>query len=119
MKNFKFLYRALASVFTSKECAVSNIPSSLPNEIYLCAPIWGGRLAAPAQYFLKHSDLSGKKANILVTAETPIEKYKTRALEYLSQLNCVAGDAYIFATSKGLPEKDIIIEHMHELMRTS
>ena len=116
IKGFKFLLRALGSVFASRECTVSNIPSSLPDEIYLCAPIWGGGIAAPARYFLKYANLSNTKVNLLLTASTPSEKYRTRALEALSKYNCTPGEAYIFATGSDLPEKDIAIQHIRELM---
>jgi len=118
MKDLKFIFRALASVFTSKECYVNNIPATIPEEIYLCAPIWGGRLAAPARYFLKHSDLTGTKVSLLLTASTPVEKYRLRALEDLSQVNCAPGEAYILATGKGSPEKDVVLEHLRKLMQS-
>jgi len=116
MKDFKFLLRALRSVLTSNECKATNIPKPLPEEIYLCAPIWGGKIAAPAQYFLKYSDLSSTKVNLLVTASTPVEKYRARAQESLSQINCIPGNAYIFATGKGLPEKDVVLEHLRDIL---
>ncbi|MCL2378878.1 MAG: hypothetical protein FWC77_07115 [Defluviitaleaceae bacterium] len=116
LKNFKFAFRALMSVFTGKECQVSNIPATMPVEIYLCAPIWGGRLAGPAQYFLKHSNLTNTKVNLLITAATPEEKYRVRALEDLSRVNCIQGSGYIFATGKGTPEKDVVTEHIREVM---
>ena len=119
MKDFKFICRALSSVFTSKECTVSNIPTSLPGEIYLCAPVWGGRLAAPAQYFLKHAALSDVRVNLLLTASTPVEKYRVRALEDLAKLNCIPGQAYIFATAKGMPEKDVVTQHIREAVSPS
>ena len=116
MGNFKFMLRAIGSVFTGKECPVSNMPETLPGEIYLCAPIWGGRIAAPARYFLRHSNLSKTKINILVTASTPVEKYRLRTLEELTAINCIHGERYIFATGNSLPEKDVIIEQMHEMI---
>jgi len=116
MSAFKFLLRALMSVFTNKECTVNNLPKSIPDEIYLCAPIWGGKLAAPAQYFLKHSNLANTKVNLIITATTPIGKYRTRALESLANIKCIPGEAYIFATGKDLPEKDVVQEHMRELI---
>ena len=119
MKDFKFLIRALRSVFTGKGCPVSNMPASVPEEIYVCGPIWGGRMAGPLQYFLKHMDLSKTKVNLLMTASTPAGKYKTRALEDLARINCISGNAYIFATSKGLPEKDVVIEHLLEMLSGS
>jgi len=116
MTNFKFMLRALVSVFTGKECPVSDMPATIPGEIYLCAPIWGGRLASPARYFLKHSDLSNIKVNILVTAATPVEKYRVSAMEELAQINCIPGEGYVFATGKDSPEKDVIVGQMREML---
>ena len=116
MANFKFMIRAIGAVFTGKECPVSDMPATLPSEIYICAPIWGGRIAAPAQYFLSHADLSKTKVNILVTAATPIEKYRLRALGELTQINCTPGEGYVFATGKNPPEKGVITEQMREMI---
>jgi len=116
MTNIKFMLRSLSSVFSGKECPVNNMPASLPKEIYLCGPIWGGRIAAPARYFLKNADLRGTTVNILVTAATPVEKYRLRALEELAQTNCTPGEGYIFATGKSRPEKDVIAGQMREMI---
>ena len=117
MGDFKFMLRALGSVFTKRECPVSNMPPTVPDEICLCAPIWGGKMAAPAQYFLKRMDLSKTKVNLLMTASTPVEKYRARAMEDLKQINCIPGDAYIFATGKELPEKDVVLQQMREILQ--
>ena len=116
MTDFKFMFRALGSAFTGKEYPVINMPEALPPEIYLCGPIWGGRIAAPARYFLKHADLSNTKVNILATASTPVEKYRLSALKELAQIKCIHGEGYIFATGKDAPEKDVIIEQMREML---
>ena len=117
MKNFKFLTKALGMVFSGKGFPVSNMPGSVPEEIYVCGPIWGGRLVGPIKYFLENTDLSKTKVNILVTAETPVERYRAKALTDLSQIKCIPGEAYIFATSKDkFPEKEIAIEHLHEYL---
>jgi len=118
MKDFKFLTRALGMVFSGKGRLVTNMPESVPEEIYVCGPIWGGRLVGPPRYFLDNSDLSKTRVNILLTAQTPAKKYRTRALESLSKINCIPGNAYIFATGsdKDMPEKEIAIEHLRELL---
>ena len=119
LKDLKFLFKALGMVFSDKGCPVNNMPASVPEEIYLCGPVWGGRLVGPPRYFLNNMDLSKTKVNILLTASTPVEKYRTRALEYLSELNCIPGNAYIFATDKNLPEKDVITEQLREILDSS
>jgi len=116
MGGFKFLIQALKTVFTGKEIPVNNMPASVPEEIYVCGPIWGGRFVGPHSYFLNHMDLSKTKVSLLMTASTPTEKYRTRALEYLTRLNCIQGDAYIFATGKDIPEKDVVTEQLREML---
>jgi len=117
MKKFKFLTKALGMVFSGKGFPVSNMPDFVPEEIYVCSPIWGGRLVGPVKYFLENINLSKTKVNILVTAETPIERYRAKALADLSQIKCIIGEAYIFATSKDkMPEKEIAIEHLQEYL---
>ena len=117
MKDFKFLTRALGMVFSGKGCPVTNMPSSVPKEIYVCGPVWGGRLVGPVKYFLENFDLSKTRVNILLTASTPVEKYRTRALEDLSKINCIQGEAYIFATNpKGMPEHDAVKEQLRMIM---
>ena len=116
IKNLKFLAKALGMVFSGKEYPVSNMPKDLPAEIYVCFPIWGGRLVGPAKYFLQNANLGKTKVNLLMTASTPVEKYRTRALDELAKINCIPGEAYIFATSEGLPEMDVAIEHLREVL---
>ena len=116
MKTFKFLTKSLGMVFSGKGYPVTNMPESVPSEIYLCGPIWGGRFAGPPKYFLENADLSKTKVNILVTASTPVERYRTRALEDLAKISCIPGEAYIFATGTNMPELDIAIEHLQEVL---
>ena len=115
LSDFKFMFKALGSVFTKKEQPISNMPAHIPSEIYLCGPIWGGRIAAPAQYFLNHANLSNTKVNLLLTASTPHDKYKAAALDDLAKRNCIPGEVYLFATGKELPEKDVVAQQLHEM----
>ena len=119
LNDFKFLIKALGMVFSDKGCPVNNMPTSVPEEIYVCGPVWGGRLVGPPRYFLNNMDLSNTKVNILLTASTPVEKYRERALGYLTVLNCIPGNAYIFATAKDLPEKEVITEQLREILDSS
>ncbi|MCL2362911.1 MAG: hypothetical protein FWC73_14010 [Defluviitaleaceae bacterium] len=117
MKGFKFLTKALGMVFSGKGFPVHNMPDSVPEEIYVCGPIWGGRLVGPVKYFMENTDLSKTKVNLLVTAETPVEKYRNRALEDLARIRCIPGEAYIFATKKDImPEKEVAVEHLQEML---
>jgi len=111
----KFLFKAVPLVFTGKVYPVSNMPEAVPDEIYLCCPVWGGQMASPAKYFLDKMDLKGKTVNILLTAGTPVEKYRQNALNYLTKnISCNPGEAYIFTSHK--PEKEIIKEQLRDLM---
>jgi len=116
LKGVRFLAKALGLVFSGKGYPASNIPADMPEEIYVCSPVWGGQIAAPVKYFLEHANLGKTKVNLLLTASTPVEKYKTRALEQLAKFDCIPGKAYIFATSSALPEKDIAVQHFQELL---
>jgi len=111
-----FLTHALYLTFTGKDYAIANMPDSVPDEIYLCCPVWGGQIAAPARHFLENMDLKGKRVNILLTASVPVDKYRQKAAEYLnSKISCNAGEVYIFASSNSL-EKETIKEHLRELL---
>jgi len=118
MKNFKFLCKALGMVFSGKGFPITNMPETIPDEIYVCGPIWGGRFVGPHRYFLENADLSKTKVNLLMTASTPAEKYRTRALEDLAKFKCIPGEAYIFATDTAPPEHEIALEHLRELLGT-
>lgn len=114
---FMFMLHALASCFTKKTYPVLNMPESLPNEIFICSPVWGGGFAAPVRYFLENADLQDTTVNVLLTADIPAEKYKKNALEFLQKLPCKLGEAYIFATSDKIdPESDVIMEQLREMM---
>ena len=118
MGNLKFIIKAIGMVFSGKGHPVTNMPENVPEEIYLCGPIWGGRLVGPPRYFLNNADLSKTKVNLLLTASTPVEKYKKQAWESLTQINCVPGNAYIFATdSKNMPERDVIVQQLTEILQ--
>jgi len=115
-KNVRFLFNAIRMVLSYNGYPVTNMPDIITPEIYVCSPIWGGRLVGPARYFLDNADLSNTKVNIVLTASTPVEAYKARALESLSNISCIPGEGYIFATDKHLPEKDIVIDQLRELL---
>ena len=114
---FRFLLKALGMVFRGAAYPVLNMPVEIPKEIYLCTPVWGGSPAAPAKYFLQNANLSGVIVNILLTASTPVEKYKENALKLLESIDCIPGKALVFAaSSKVPPEIDVIKEHLSEML---
>ncbi|MCL2223394.1 MAG: hypothetical protein FWB96_00330 [Defluviitaleaceae bacterium] len=115
--SFGFMIKALGLAFTGKSYPVTNMPQNLPEEIFLCSPIWGGQVVGPAKYFLENADLKNTTVNLLVTASVPVEKYKNNALEELNKIPCTPGRAFIFATSDKIPpELDVIKEQLRELL---
>ena len=118
MPTFRFVIKALWLTIRGKIFPVDKIPEHLPNEIYVCSPVWGGSVAPTVKYFLQNADIANIKVNILLTASTPTDKYVKNAASLLKQTSCIAGDVFIFATSSAetLPDADIIREHMKELL---
>ena len=113
---FGFLFTALRLAFTGKASPVSNMPGSLPDEIFVCGPIWGGTVAAPVKYFFENTDLRRTKVHLLLTASIPTEKYRRRAEEYLRKF-CIPGDVHLFATSdKIMPEKEVLVEQLRTIL---
>lgn len=118
-----FILVALATAFSGKPgkgSKVDNMPAEVnAPEIYLCAPIWGGNIAAPAKYFLQHAKLHNIKVNLALTATMPSQKYKTNAEKLLKSTQCIPGNVYVFATnSKIIPEEDVLIQQLPELIKT-
>lgn len=111
-----FMFIALQSVFANRPYPVNNMPGSLPAEIYVCSPIWGGGLAAPVKYFLQNAKLAGIKVNLILTAASPAPKYEKNAIKYLKTLQCIVGNVYLFATTKAMPETDVLVEQFTELL---
>jgi hypothetical protein len=114
---FGFFFKALRLACSGKSYAVSNMENIqiAAEEIFLCAPIWGGQIAAPAKFFLEKADLKDKKVNLLLTASVPVEKYKLDALEFLRKFPCITGEAYIFAATD-TAEKETIKEQLREIL---
>jgi len=114
--NFSFMIAALFLTISGKLHPIINMPASLPDEIYVCSPIWGGKLASPVKYFLENADLSEKTVHLVITAGVPTEKYQAEALNYLTNsVKCVPGKVYIFAGTRG-QEKDIVKQHLEEVL---
>ena len=118
LPTFRFIFKALRLVVRGKSHPVDKMPDSLPEEIFVCAPVWGGGIASPVKFFLQNAKLSDIKVNILLTASTPTDKYVKNAEKFLQSISCAAGKVFIFATSSNeiLPDADIIKEHMKETM---
>jgi len=111
-----FMFTAIKLAFTNKTTPLSNIPNNLPEEIFVCGPIWGGSVAAPVKYFFENTALRRTKVHLLLTASIPTEKYRTTAEEYLCKF-CIPGDVHLFATSdKVMPEQDVLVEQLRKIL---
>ena len=114
---FGFMFNALRLTFAGKTSPITNMPGALPPEIFVCSPIWGGGVAAPARYFLENADLQRTRVNLVLTASTPTVKYEQRAYEYLNKIGCIPGDVYLFATnSKIMPDADVLKEQLRDIL---
>ncbi|MCL1844355.1 MAG: hypothetical protein FWF77_00420 [Defluviitaleaceae bacterium] len=112
-----FIFKALGLTLGGKTFPVTNMPGELPDEIYLCTPVWGGKPAAPARFFLENAGLKNTVVNVLLTASMPVEKYKNNAFELLIKTDCRPGAVHIFATSdKVMPEAETIKEQLREML---
>jgi hypothetical protein len=114
--SFSFVVKALMLTLGDKAypCAT---PASVPGEIYVCSPVWGGNVAAPVKHFLRSADLSSTTVNVILTASTPVEKYCEKVRKMLATLDCRIGNVHIFATDdKAKSDPEIIREHLEELL---
>ena len=106
----------LAAVFKKSQSAITNMPKHInTNEIYLVGPVWAGDPARPLKYFLKNAPLEGKRVNILLTAMIADGKHALTAENFLSQINCIPGEAHVFATPKTGLDKEIAEVHIRKL----
>ena len=113
---FGFMFNALKLTFTGKSTPVNNIPDTLPPEVFVCSPIWGGSVAAPVKYFFENTALRRTKVHLLLTASIPTEKYRTKAEEYICKF-CIPGNVHLFATNdKIMPEREVLIEQLHKIL---
>ena len=115
-KGFLFGWKAVTSIMSSKGCEVSNLPTEVPREIYLCGPIWVGEMAGPLKNFLTNVKLTGVKVNVLLTGMQPAEENRRRALKVLGKSGCEVGAVYMMATTKEMPEKTLFCEQLRDLM---
>ena len=115
---FRFVIKALWLTLRGKILPVDKMPENLPEEIYVCSPVWGGNVAPTVKYFLQNANIANIRVNILLTASTPTDKYVKNAVKLLEKTLCISGDVFIFATSSAetLPDADIIREHLKEVL---
>lgn len=112
-----FLAKALALTASGKGTPVSNMPQSMPDEIFLCAPVWGGKIASPARYFLENTNLQNTTVNILLTASMPGKNCEQTMLDILGKRACKPGRVFIFATAdKVMPDAETIKEQLGEML---
>ena len=118
MPTFRFIFKALGLTLQGKSYPVNKMPENLPEEIFVCSPVWGGNVVPTVKFFLQNADIANVKVNILLTASTPTDKYVKNAEKLLEKTPCKAGNVCIFATSskEALPDADIIREHLKEAL---
>ena len=118
MPAFRFVLKALWLTIRGKVFHVGKMPDGLPDEIYVCSPVWGGSVAPPIKYFLQNANISRVKVNILLTASMPTDKYVKNAETLLKKTSCIAGKVCIFATSSAekLPDAETIKEHLKDAL---
>ena len=116
LKGIKFGWNALRSAISKAGYPVSNLPGSVPEEVYLCGPIWAGEMAGPLKYVLNQVDFSNTKVHILLTGMQPSEQNRIAAHKRIANIPCRPGTVHLLATPKEVPERDILIEHLRELL---
>jgi hypothetical protein len=113
---FLFTLHALYLVASGKGYPVDEMPETIASdEIYLCAPVWGGIVTGPAWYFLNRADLAGKKVNLVLTSASNNDNYRKKALNSLSLIKCVPGQAYGFSVTKDT-DKALLIEQLRQML---
>jgi hypothetical protein len=113
---FLFTLHALYLVASGKGYPVDNMPERInADEIYVCAPIWGGTITGPAWYFLNHADLDGKKVNLVLTSASNNDNYRKKALNSLALIKCVPGKAYGFGVTKDT-DKALLAEQLKQML---
>ena len=117
MPSFRFVLKALWLTIRGKTYPVDKMPLDLPEEIYVCSPVWGGNVAPTVKYFLQNAKLANIKVNILLTASMPTDNYVRKAAKFLEKISCISGDVFIFATSsaEAQPDAEIVKEHLKDL----
>ena len=104
--------RLLWPIITRQPVEVVNMPEDIPeDEIYICAPVWGGFPASPIRAFLKH--VRGKKVHMILTAGMGHIKYIKAARKMIEDAGCIAGNVEVFADGG---DRKIVEEHIRELM---
>jgi len=112
-----FMFHALKLTFTNKAYPVTATFPTLPGEIYVCSPIWGGKVAAPCKYFLENLNFRNTTVHLLLTASVPTQQYKKNAEDYLRRIGCNPGNVYLFATSgKIMPDGEVLVEQLREIL---
>jgi len=111
-KGFLFAVKSIAAAFGNKGLPVRNMPESVPEEIYLCAPVWAGEPAGPMKYFIANAGLARIRVHTILTAMTPSRQHRTHVKKLLDRVGAFSGDVLQIATTKQPPEAEILREHI-------
>jgi hypothetical protein len=119
-RGLSFAWKAVRAIVGAKGSPVSNLPADLVDkageEIWLCSPVWGGDVSGPVKYFINNMPLRGVRVNMLLTAMSPSHQNEKAARRLLERAGAVPGTVLLTATTKALPEQDIMREHLRELL---
>jgi len=114
VKGFLFAFRAIKSAFGAKGLPVTNMPDAVPEEIYLCAPVWAGDPAGPVKYFIANANLRRTRVHVILTAMTPTHQNRANIKKLLERAGAAVGEILQIATTKQPPEPEILHEHITE-----
>ena len=115
-KGFLFAFKSISAAFGNKGLPVRNMPDTVPEEIYLCAPIWAGEPAGPMKFFIANAGLARVRVHVVLTAMTPTRQHITHVKKLLDKAGATPGDILQIATTKQPPEAEILREHLRELL---
>jgi hypothetical protein len=121
-KRARFFAKCVLLSLTGKAEPVLNMPASVAeDDVYLCAPVWAGGIAAPARFFLCNAGLSGKTVHILLTcsAAPQVVAYRERVEKLLASLGCANGGVHVFITGGQkpfAPDTGLIEEQLRQML---
>ncbi|MCL2363348.1 MAG: hypothetical protein FWC71_01650 [Defluviitaleaceae bacterium] len=117
-KGFLFAFKAIKAAFDPKGLSVRNMPDTLPEEIYLCAPVWAGEPAGPMKYFIANAKLERVRVHVLLTAATPSRQHIASVKKLMDKAGATLGEIFQIATTKQPPEAEILREHINDWLET-
>ena len=110
---FSLMFDILRYSMFKKPYYVNNMPTELPEEIYICTPIWDTHIAPPVRHFLQNISLENIKVHFVITPFIPNLRHLTNMEKLLKSLDCIPGQIYTLAVTKeSIKDIDTLREHM-------